>query len=464
MRIYCLLALLISVIVCKANVRLPNVLSSNMVLQQRSQTSLWGWCEPGEKIAVTSSWNHGTDSVTGTRDGNWRVTLSTPAAGGPYTITIKGQNSIELDNILIGEVWVCSGQSNMEMCETWGLPDVKAELPTCYTDKIRFFRVPKTTAKTPQDNCPGEWTACDSNALKQFSAVAYFFGKKLNKDLDVPIGLIQVAWGGTPAEVWTPEQLVEGDAILKAADEKQVPANGWPYKPGYCYNAMIAPLTPFAVAGTLWYQGESNTVAPGTYGRLLTTMIAAWRQAWGLPLPFYYVQIAPFTYGVKDQASLLREQQTTVMQVEHTGMVVVSDLTGDTANIHPKDKHDVGYRLANWALAETYHRQGLDYKNPAYQGMEINGDKAIVTIENAPSGLVIKDKTAKALTIAGEDQVFWPATARIEGDKLVVSSPAVKKPIAVRYQFSNAGIGNISGKDGLPLAPFRTDSWPIPVN
>ena len=464
MKYYCLLAFLAFTLLCQANVRLPNVLSSNMVLQQKAQVNLWGWCEPGEKIAITASWDHRTDSIKGTRDGNWRSTLTTPAAGGPYTITINGQNVIVLDNILIGEVWVCSGQSNMEMCETWGLPDVRAELPTCYTDKIRFFRIPRTTSRSPQDNCPGQWTVCDSNALKQFSAIAYFFGKKLNKELDVPIGLVQAAWGGTPAECWTPASLVQGDTILETAGEKQVPANGWPYQPGYCYNGMIAPITSFTIAGALWYQGESNTVAPATYGRLLTTMIAAWRQAWGLPLPFYYVQIAPFAYGVKDQASLLREQQARVMQVERTGMVVVSDLVSDTTDIHPKDKHDVGYRLADWALADAYHRQGPDYRNPVYQNMEIKGDKAVIAIDNAAAGLLLKDKTAKALFIAGENRVFWPANARIEGDKLFVSSPAVKKPVAVRYQFSNAGIGNIFGKDGLPLAPFRTDDWPIPID
>lgn len=464
MRFFCLLSLLATALFCHANVRLPNILSSNMVLQQRSQVNLWGWSEPGEKIAVTASWDHLTDSVTGTRDGKWRLTLSTPAAGGPYTITIKGQNGIVLDNILIGEVWVCSGQSNMEMCETWGLPDVRAELPACNTDKIRFFHVPRTTSTSPQDNCPGAWTACDSNTLKQFSAIAYFFGKKLNRELDVPIGLVETAWGGTPAEVWTPAPLVEEDKALKAANEKQVPSTGWPYKPGYCYNGMIAPIAPFAVAGALWYQGESNTVAPEIYGQLLTTMIAAWRQAWGLPLPFYYVQIAPFAYGVKDQASLLREQQAGVMQVEHTGMVVVSDLVNDTSDIHPKDKHDVGYRLADWALADTYHHQVGAYRNPVYKSLEIKGDKAIVTLDNASSGLVIKDKTAKALFVAGDDGVFWPAAARIEGGKLIVSSSAVKKPVAVRYQFSNAGIGNIFGKDGLPVAPFRTDSWPIIVD
>ena len=464
MRHYCLLALLASTTLCSlANVRLPNVLSSNMVLQQRSQVNLWGWCEPGEKIAITASWDRQTDSVKGTRDGNWRLTLPTPAAGGPYTISIKGQNTIVLDNILIGEVWVCSGQSNMEMCETWGLPDVRAELPTCYTDKIRFFHIAKTTSQSPQDDCPGQWTVCDSNTLKQFSAVAYFFGKKLNQELDVPVGLIEAAWGGTPAEVWTPAKLVEGDNTLKTADEKQVPANGWPYKPGYCYNGMIAPITSFPVAGALWYQGESNTVAPGSYERLLTTMIASWRAAWQLPLPFYYVQIAPFSYGVPNQASLVREQEANVMHVENTGMVVISDLVSDTTNIHPKDKHDVGLRLANWALADTYHRRGPDYKNPAYESMEIKGDKIVIDVTNASNGLIIKDKTPRELYIAGADEVFWPANARIEGNKLIVSASAVKNPVAVRYQFSNSGIGNISGKgkDGLPLAPFRTDTWTL---
>ena len=364
-KISLLIVLVPAILTCKANVRLPSVLSSNMVLQQHSRVNLWGWCEPGEKITITTSWDHKADSVKGTRDGNWRLAVATPAAGGPYTIVIRGQNTIHLENILIGEVWVCAGQSNMEMCETWGLPDVKAELPTCYNANIRFFRIPRTTSRYPQDDCPGEWAVCDSNTLKQFSAAAYFFGKKLNHDLNVPIGLIQAAWGGTPAEVWAPEQLVDHDDLLREAAEKQKPADGWPYKPGYCYNAMIAPLTPLAVAGAIWYQGESNTAAPETYGRLLTTMIASWRAAWSLPLSFYYVQIAPFVYGVKDQASVLREQQSQVMHVEHTGMVVISDLGIDTTNIHPKDKHDVGYRLADWALADTYHRQEITYKSPA---------------------------------------------------------------------------------------------------
>jgi len=442
-----------------ANVRLPAVLTDNMVLEQLSNVKLWGWCDPGEKIFVTPSWSAVTDSVVGTRDGRWVLTVATPAAGGPYTIDISGWNKIHLKNVLIGEVWVCSGQSNMEMCETWGLPDVKADLPTCANDRIRFFHVPRTTAKTVQDDCPGRWAACDSSELKTFSAIGYYFGKSLNKALNVPVGLIEAAWGGTPAEVWTPEALINDDPALKAGNGKVVPASGWPNLPGYCYNGMIAPLTSYSIAGALWYQGESNVVAPDTYAKLLTTMIGAWRKAWGTNFPFYYVQIAPFKYGTVDQGAWLREQEAAVQNFGGTGMVVISDITGDTTDIHPKDKHDVGIRLANWALAETYHRQGLFYKNPRYESMETKGDKLFLSFADAPGGLMVKGKDVMTLMVAGNDRVYYPAEGKINGSKLEVWSKEVKKPAAVRYQFSNAGIGNVFSKEGLPVAPFRTDNW-----
>ncbi|HTR28998.1 MAG TPA: sialate O-acetylesterase [Puia sp.] len=442
-----------------ANVRLPSVLADGMVVQQKSSVKLWGWCDPGEKIFIRPSWGQAVDSAVGTRDGRWIVAVATPAAGGPFTIEIKGWNTITLNNVLTGEVWVCSGQSNMEMCETWGLPDVKAELPTCANSRIRFFHVPRTTSATVQDDCPGSWAACDSNQLKWFSAVGYFFGKRLNQELDVPVGLIEASWGGTNAEDWTPAELVTDDPVLKAAEDRQVPQNGWPYLPGYCYNAMIAPLTQFRIAGALWYQGESNVGTADSYAKLLTTMIGAWRKAWNSPLPFYYVQIAPFTYGTKDQAAFLREQEAAVQDIGGTGMVVVSDLVSDTTDIHPKDKHDVGLRLANWALAETYGRRGLTYKNPRFSTMEVNGDQVTLSFSDAPAGLTVKGPVIKTLVVAGDDRVFYPAEGKVVGNKLVVWAKEVKKPVAVRYQFSNAGIGNIAGKDGLPLAPFRTDKW-----
>ena len=444
-----------------ALVRLPAVISSNMILQQQSGSKLWGWCDPGEKISVKASWNNRVDSAKGTRDGNWMVEIPTPAAGGPYTVTIQGQNTIVLENVLIGEVWVCSGQSNMEMSGSWGLPDVRAELPQCYTNDIHFFHIPRTTARSPQDDCKGEWTLCDSNTLKNFSAAAYFFGKKLNAGLHVPVGLIEVAWGGTPAEVWTPEGSVAGDSLLQQAAAKQQPSDWWPYLPGYCYNGMIAPVTSYNIAGAIWYQGEGNTVAPQTYGRLFRTMIGSWRKAWNKDLPFYYVQIAPFTYGTKDQGSLLREQQAQAMSLGNTGMVVISDITGDTADIHPKDKHDVGLRLANWALAETYHQPGIVYRSPAYRDMQVTGNKVVVNIADASDDLIVKGGPVRTMVIAGEDRIFYPAEVRVAGGRLIVWSKQVKAPVAVRYQFSNAGVGNIFGASGLPLAPFRTDDWVV---
>lgn len=455
-----LLCLLVSYTsVTLANVRLPAVITDNMVLQQRSSVQLWGWSEPAEKIYITTSWNNRTDSVKGSRDGKWLLVVPTPAAGGPYTIRIKAGNTIELKNVLIGEVWVCSGQSNMEMSETWGMPDVKNELPSCANSNIRFFHIPKATAGSPQDDCKAGWTLCDSNELKTFSAAAYFFGKKLNQQLNVPVGLIEAAWGGTAAEVWTPEELVDRDTVLKRAADSLKPADWWPYHAGFCYNGMIAPITNFTIAGVLWYQGESNAATARTYSRLLETMIASWRKAWKEPLPFYYVQIAPFTYGGKENAALLREQQAAVEQTEGTGMVVISDLVDDTADIHPKNKHDVGYRLANWALGDTYHQMDIVYKHPVYHDMEVKGEKAIVRIADAPGGLKVEGPAVRELSVAGDDKVFYPAQVRIEGNNLIVSSRQVKRPAAVRYQYSNAGIGNIFSKEGLPLAPFRTDRW-----
>ena len=446
----------------RAVVRLPAVLTSNMVLQQQTQVKLWGWSEPGEKVRITTSWDHRTDSAKGSRDGRWQIMVATPVAGGPYSIEISGSNRIVLENVLIGEVWVCSGQSNMEMNLNWGhMPDVQQELATCKNTNIRFFHVPKTTAAYPQDDCPAQWTVCDSNTLKDFSAAGYFFGKKLNAELHVPIGLIEAAWGGTPAEVWTPADLVNGDTSLKNTAAKQKPSDGWPYSPGYCYNAMIAPLTSFPAAGVLWYQGEGNTEAPLNYEKLLTTMIASWRKAWSLPLSFYYVQIAPFAYKVKDQGSVLREQEAKCEGIENTGMVVISDLVEDTTNIHPKNKHDVGLRLAGWALAETYHRKDVVYRNPTYRTMQVEGDKAVLSFSDVGDGLVVKGPEVKELFIAGSDGVFYPAQVKVSGSRLTVSAKPVKKPVAVRYQFSNSGIGNLFNKQGLPVAPFRTDDWVV---
>ncbi|HVF95859.1 MAG TPA: sialate O-acetylesterase, partial [Flavisolibacter sp.] len=304
-----------------ANIRLPAVLGDNMVLQRNATVKLWGWGEPNEKIVITTSWNGRIDSVRTNETAKWQISVATPAAGGPFTITFKGYNTVVLQNIMIGEVWVCSGQSNMEMNFRWGIPQMKADIASANKSAIRFFTVPKATAQTPQERGEGAWLVSDTNTVKSFSAVAYYFGEKLQAELNVPIGLIQAAWGGTPAEVWTPANVVEGDVTLQTAALKLKKANGWPIAPGSTYNAMIAPVEKYEIAGAIWYQGESNTETASTYQQLFSSMIKSWRQKWGKEFPFYYVQLAPFTYGNNLIGAQLREAQTKTLLVPKTGMV-----------------------------------------------------------------------------------------------------------------------------------------------
>ena len=446
-----------------ANIRLPAVIASNMVLQQQSTINLWGWSAPGEKILITTSWSTITDSTIASGDAKWNIAVKTPAAGGPYTITFKGNNTIVLNNVLIGEVWVCSGQSNMEWSGLNGLPQIDTELPNSANTNIRFFHIPKTTALTPQDDCAATWTECKPETLKSFSAVAYFFGKQLQQKLNVPIGLINTSWGGTAAEVWTPEELVEKDPELKSAAAKIGATNWWPNAPGRAYNAMIAPITSFNIAGAIWYQGESNAGTASTYNILMTTLIDSWRKNWNKDFPFYYVQIAPFAYGNKNIGALLREAQTQTLSVPNTGMAVITDLVDDIKDIHPKNKQDVGARLAAWALAETYKKEGITYKSPMYKNMEVNKNKVTVHFSNASNGLIIKggEKKATEFYIAGDDQNFLPADVKVEGDHIILSSKQIKNPVAVRFAFSNTAMANIFSAEGLPVNPFRTDDWDV---
>ncbi|HEY8956299.1 sialate O-acetylesterase [Chitinophaga sp.] len=453
--------------VLHAAIRLPALVGSNMVLQQNDSVTIWGWANPSEKIMVFTGWDNKTATVTTSGDAKWTLKVQTPAAGGPYEIKLKGSNEIVLKNILIGEVWLCSGQSNMEYSYYNGVRQIAAELPVCSNNNIRFFNIPKTTAIYPQEDCPGTWEVCDSNSLKPFSAVGYFFGLKLQQSLGVPVGLINASWGGTPAEVWAPEHVVTGEPPLSAAAARLAPAAWWPHKPGYAYNAMIAPLTHFNIKGVIWYQGEANVKTAATYAPLFTGMIQAWRAAWHKQLPFYYVQIAPFVYDQEHEAALqyeaavLREEQARSSALPGTGMVVVSDATENVKDIHPQDKRTVGNRLAAWALGENYGKTGFTWKSPVFKEMSISKNKAVLRFSNVPTSLRINGKAPVALYIAGADHVFYEASAKVEKDALIVWSKKVEKPESVRYSFSNAAIGNIFSSEGLPVGAFRTDNWKV---
>ena len=338
------------------------------------------------------------------------------------------------------------------------------EAPNAANRNIRFFYVPKSTSDYPQEDVKGSWKVCSPEEMIHFSAIGYFFGKRLQGDLKVAVGLINSNWGGTPAEVWTPKQVIEKEEVLKNASLKLNPSAGWPISPGTAYAAMIAPLTRFRIAGAIWYQGESNTQNYATYSTLMTRMIASWRDAWGYSFPFYYVQIAPFTYDKYNVGALIREQQTACLAVPKTGMVVIHDLVDDVTNIHPVKKMEVAGRLANLALADHYGVKGINFKHPMYRGLIIEKNRIRILFDNVPNGLVSPVKDLNEFYIAGADRNFLFASARIEGNTVVVWNKAVKVPVAVRFGFSNTSIPNLFSKEGLPVNPFRTDNWEVRTN
>jgi len=459
MRIIFILSAILIFQSVNAKIVLPSVIGDNMVLQQKAKVKLWGWAGPSEKVYVTPSWNNKTDSAKTTAEGKWSVNIETPAGGGPYSIKLNASNTIILNNVLVGEVWICSGQSNMEYNFYSGLKDFEREIANAKELSLRFFNIPKTTSEYPQDDLRTSWSVSDSNTIKSFSAVGYYFGKRLSEVLGVPVGLINASWGGSPAETWVPLESFLKDDTLKSAATKLPYSDYWSIRPGVTFNGMIAPLTNYSISGAIWYQGETNTNNPLTYDRLLATLINSWRAAWSKDFPFYFVQIAPFTYGPNVVGALVREAQTKALKVPNTGMVVTTDLVDDIKDIHPKNKKDVGLRLANLALEDHYHLGLLSAKSPLYKSMQVNKDKVIISFDNLYTSLQVQGKSVTELFIAGPDKIFRPAKGKIKEGQLIVYNKEVKYPVAVRYSFGNESIGNLYSKEGLPVAPFRTDDW-----
>ncbi len=632
-----------------ADVKLPAVFGDHMVLQQKSRVTVWGWAAPGEAISVKGSWPWaGKAKTKADENGTWKVDIKTPKAGSkPVTLTIRGNNEIVLNDILIGEVWICSGQSNMEMGLTM-INNTAEEIAAADYPNIRLFDVARTVSNVPRQDVTGNWAKCSPETAANhgtwggFSATAYYFGRKLQKELNVPIGLITTNWGGTVAEAWTstdtlktfeqfkdtlesmenPEkqdaiyqknirdwenkidqmdpgyqqtwykpdtddadwkemelprdwtetELGNMDGIVwfrretslppswakhemelhlgtiddidtlwfngvkigttagydrprvyripasvlhvgkniiavrvidtgggggmdgkaedmrigpvgadvktcatvartwkykvsrEGGDVPSVPMNpkgGSPNRPTVLYNAMIAPLVPFRIAGAIWYQGESNCYDPILYRTLFPAMITDWRKQWGQgDFPFYYVQIAPYQYNAFDRSQAIREAQLMSLWVPNTGMAVTMDI-GTEKDIHPKNKVDVGERLARWALAKTYKQKNIIYSGPLYKSMKIEDSAIRIAFDYADGGLVAKDGKLSDFVIAGEDKNFVPAEAAIDGDTLVVSSKEVNNPVAVRYGWSNWVDGSLFNKAGLPASSFRTDDWPL---
>lgn len=487
-----------------ADVRLPAVFGDHMVLQQKQADKVWGRAEPGEEVAVSIAGQ--TRSATADGQGKWSVTLDPLPAGGPHELTVKGKNTVTFHDVLVGEVWVCSGQSNMQW-DVAAANDADLEALTANHPKIRLLSVPSVGTQEPKDDFKGEWQVCSPDTVKRFSAVGYFFGRQLHQTLRVPVGLIDDSWGGSACEAWIRRDLLEKDerykplidrwekieknlpeamakyeqamtrhreraARAKEAGEQPPRAPTSPAaqmsgnaRPGNIYNGVLKPTIGYGIKGVIWYQGESNAGRAYQYRDLFPLMIKSWRDEWGIgDFPFYWVQLADFMAekaepGDSAWAELREAQTLTMRKLPNTGQAVIIDL-GEGQDIHPRNKQNVAMRLARWALARDYGVK-IPYQSPTYKSMETRGRKIVVTLDHVAGGLKPFDvPEPRGFTIAGKDRKFVKARAKVVGpDKVEVWSDDVSEPVAVRYAWADNPVCNLYDRDGLPVTPFRTDDW-----
>jgi sialate O-acetylesterase len=495
------LTLLLTVFFVSAfsQVKLPAIISDGMILQQKSKAALWGWAAPGETVSILPSWTGKKVSAKADASGKWMAYVKTAKAGGPHSITFSSSNTITVTDVLLGEVWLASGQSNMEFfigktsnASYTGVINHDAVMKDAEHPGIRQIDVPNKVADEPQQDFKGVWKKCTASTIDTFSAVAYFFALDIQKATRFPVGIINSTWGGTPAESWTRKDVLQNDPDLlpildrytkalevypkesekyKTALEKwradtgkrkgAAPAapmgpthNKSPYK---LYNGMIAPIQPYTLKGVLWYQGESNADRAFQYRNLFTKMIRQWRTEWNAPkLPFYFVQISPH----RSQNPEIRDAQLYVYRtVPATGIVVTTD-NGDSLDIHPRNKELVGSRLARWALKNEYGKKDVVVSGPLYKSMKVEGSKIRIRFDHA-DGLRAADGTLKEFMIAGADSVFVPAVAEISGNSVLVWSDKVQQPKAVRFAWRNIPKADLVNKEGLPASPFRTDNYTL---
>jgi sialate O-acetylesterase len=484
-----------------ADVRLPALFTDHMVLQQGQKNRVWGSADANEDIIVTIAGQRHTAKAND--KGKWQVTLDALPVGGPHTLSITGKNKLAVEDVLIGEVWICSGQSNMQW-EVKQANDGDLEAKTAKYPKIRLISVPQVGIQEPQDDFKGKWEVCTPETAANFSAVGYFFGRQLHQTLDIPIGLIDDAWGGSACEAWIRRDLLEKDekyqpliarweqtektydaakakanydeAVAKAKAEGKAaprpqsnPLTG-NARPGNIYNGVLKPTIGYGLRGVIWYQGESNAGRAYQYRDLFPLMIKSWRDEWNIgDFSFYWVQLADFLPektepGDSSWAELREAQTMTMARLPNTGEAVIIDL-GEARDIHPRNKQDVAKRLARWALARDYGISNIPYHSPQYKSMEKQGHKMVLSFDHIGGGLYTFD-TANPVgfAIAGDDKKFVWADAKLIGsnnvfDKIEVSSDKVADPASVRYAWADNPICNVYSKEGLPLTPFRTDDW-----
>lgn len=466
-KLFLLTALFAAATTISAKVVLPKIFASGMVMQQQTDANLWGEAKADATVKIATSWNKKTVSVKAGNDGKWTAKIQTPAAGGPYSITFSDGEKTVIDNILVGELWICSGQSNMEMpmkgFKNQPVENAVEDILHSGDSKMRLFTVKRTSLFQPATDVVGEWKEASPEAVRNFSATAYYFGRELRRMLNVPVGLIVTSWGGSSCEAWMNRDW------LKAFPQIELPASQETIKSKnrtatVLYNGMLHPLVGISMRGVIWYQGEENVSRSGYYADLFSRMIKGWREEWKEgDFPFYFCQIAPYDYNIigwgQYNSAFLREQQAKAEKMnKNVGMACLMD-AGLEYGIHPRKKQLAGMRLALLALDKTYGIKGITSETARYKDVEFKGDTAVITFERAGMWVYGKNGLKSDLfEVAGEDRVFHPAKAWIERSKLYVKCDEVKEPVAVRYAFKDWADGDLFC-DGLPVSSFRTDNW-----
>ena len=479
MKITPIVVILATAISARADVSLSPIIGSHMVLQRDAACPVWGWADAGEEVTVEFAGQKKTGKPDA--NGKWMVKLDAMKANATSAVmTVKGKNTLTLEDVVVGDVWLCSGQSNMEMT-VGSSANAKEEIAAGDQPLIRHLKVNNQGAVKPDEKVvSGGWQNASPQTVGGFTGVGYFFAKTVRKEVDVPIGLLGANWGGTRIEPWVPPQGFKAVPALKDIADKldqfpsksEKPDKADPTKtvvsvniqtPLALFNGRIAPLVPFAIKGALWYQGESNNGEGMVYFEKMKALVGGWRDVWQMPdMPFYFVQLAPFIYGGANPENLARiwEAQTASLAIPHTGMAVLTDIS-NIKDIHPKNKQEVGRRLALWALAKDYGKKETVFSGPLFKSAAFDGAKATLTFEHSAG---LKAKEGQALThfvAAGEDKAFVPAKAEIVGDKIVVTAEGVAKVTAVRFGWSHDAEPNLYNGAGLPASPFRTDDWPV---
>lgn len=453
-----------------AEVKLPALFTDNMVLQQKAKVAVWGWAKPKTKITVSNTWNGKTAETKSDKEGKWKLFVETPSYGGPYKMTVSDGHPKIIKNVLIGEVWLCAGQSNMEMPMKGflGQPVLNSNMDILKSKNknIHLIRIPRCSKTVPQDNFNASWTEANPESVSEFSATGYYFGRLLNQMIDIPVGLIQVSYGGSCIQAWMSKN------TSVAFEDKKVPEPGDSIKepnrtPTALFNGMLHPVIGYTIKGCVWYQGETNYEEPDRYETLFPTMVKEWRSLWGQgDFPFYYSQIAPFDYSVfkkmnpeKNNSAYIRDaQRKSATVIPNSAMAVMMDI-GEKDCIHPMHKQISGERLALLVLGDTYGMKGFAYKSPAFKEMSVKGNSVTVSFDNAEDGLTTFGKPLTQFEIAGKDKVFYPADAFLRRKSVLLSSPRVAEPVAVRYAFQDYVVGELFGTNGLPVSSFRTDDW-----